>query len=53
MYLFGYLAFSQRMTALDCLQYGCVISVTDPVATLALFSTLNVNSTLHYLDSGY
>eukprot|EP01080_Neovahlkampfia_damariscottae_P012513 gene12513-6261_t len=52
MYLFGYLAFSQRMTALDCLQYGSVISATDPVATLALFSTLNVNPTLHYLVFG-
>lgn len=42
----------QHLTLNDCLMFGASISAVDPVATLAVFKALNVDSTLHMLVFG-
>lgn len=41
-----------RLTLLECVAFGSLISSTDPVSTLALFSSLRVDPTLFYLTFG-
>jgi len=41
-----------NMTFLDTLHFGCIISATDPVTTLAIFTDLNVDPTLNGLVLG-
>eukprot|EP00762_Andalucia_godoyi_P002888 ANDGO_04507.mRNA.1 Sodium/hydrogen exchanger 1 len=52
LYAFGTFGASASLSLLDCLLFGALISAVDPVATLAIFSALNVNPTLHYLVFG-
>eukprot|EP00762_Andalucia_godoyi_P001713 ANDGO_07143.mRNA.1 Sodium/hydrogen exchanger 1 len=52
LYAFGTFGASAPLSMLDCLLFGALISAVDPVATLAIFSALNVNPTLHYLVFG-
>jgi len=41
-----------QMTFLETLHFGCIISATDPVTTLAIFTDLNVDPTLNGLVLG-
>lgn len=41
-----------KMTFLETLHFGCIISATDPVTTLAIFTDLNVDPTLNGLVLG-
>jgi len=43
---------SIQMTFLETLHFGCIISATDPVTTLAIFTDLNVDPTLNGLVLG-
>lgn len=40
------------MTFLDCLLFGSIISATDPVTTLAIFSEQNLDLSLYSLIFG-
>jgi sodium/hydrogen exchanger 8 len=52
-YILGYWGlFRMELGLVDCLLFGSLISAVDPVATLAIFSALQVNPTLHYLVFG-
>jgi sodium/hydrogen exchanger 8 len=52
LYVFGVWGFSFPLSLLDCLLFGSLISAVDPVATLAIFQSLNVNEQLFYLVFG-
>jgi len=52
-FLFGLIpAVNYSIPLLECLVYGALISAVDPVATLAIFSALDVDPTLHMLVFG-
>ncbi len=48
-YLVGLLGASYTFTLWEALTFGALISAVDPVATIAVFSALRVNKTLHIL----
>lgn len=52
LYLVGMTPLSPSLSLLDCLLFGALISAVDPVATLAIFSSLNVNPQLYMLVFG-
>jgi sodium/hydrogen exchanger 8 len=52
LFLLGYAGASLELPLVDSLMFGSLISAVDPVATLAIFSALKVNPTLHYLVFG-
>jgi sodium/hydrogen exchanger 8 len=52
LFLLGYAGASIELPLVDSLMFGSLISAVDPVATLAIFSALKVNPTLHYLVFG-
>lgn len=51
-YLTGQFGISTELSIVEAFMYGSLISAVDPVATLAIFSALKVNPTLHYLVFG-
>jgi sodium/hydrogen exchanger 8 len=51
-YWIGTTGVSYPLTLLDALTFGSLISATDPVATLAIFHTLDVDPTLYMLVFG-
>ncbi|KAA8497908.1 Sodium/hydrogen exchanger 8 [Porphyridium purpureum] len=52
MYLLGTVEVSYPFSLWDALKFGALISAVDPVATIAVFSALRVNKTLHFLVFG-
>ncbi len=52
LFLLGYVGATVELPLVDSLMFGSLISAVDPVATLAIFSALKVNPTLHYLVFG-
>jgi NhaP-type Na+/H+ or K+/H+ antiporter len=52
LYIVGYLGWSLRLSAAECLTFGALISATDPVSTLAIFQELHVDPTLFYIVFG-
>ena len=52
LYGLGLLNVSKEMTLLETICFGSLISATDPVSTLAVFSELKVDPTLFYLVFG-
>ncbi|GAM28659.1 hypothetical protein SAMD00019534_118350, partial [Acytostelium subglobosum LB1] len=51
-YVVGLLGWSYPLSAKDSFIFGAMTSATDPVATLAIFQALNVDSTLYMLVLG-
>ncbi|KAJ1443995.1 Sodium/hydrogen exchanger family-domain-containing protein, partial [Ochromonadaceae sp. CCMP2298] len=45
-------AFSSALTLMESLAFGCLLSSTDPISTLAIFSSLKVDPTLFYAVLG-
>lgn len=37
---------------LDCLQFGCIISAIDPVATISIFKSLRINNRIYIIIFG-
>eukprot|EP00182_Erythrolobus_australicus_P000560 CAMPEP_0185837592 /NCGR_PEP_ID=MMETSP1353-20130828/11644_1 /TAXON_ID=1077150 /ORGANISM="Erythrolobus australicus, Strain CCMP3124" /LENGTH=618 /DNA_ID=CAMNT_0028536529 /DNA_START=262 /DNA_END=2118 /DNA_ORIENTATION=+ len=52
LFLLGMLPMSYGFSLWDALKFGALISAVDPVATIAVFSALKVNNTLHFLVFG-
>lgn len=52
MYLCGLLGLSFYFSFWEAMTFGAVLSAVDPVATIAIFSALKVNKTLHFLVFG-
>ena len=52
LWFLGVLHLSYRIYLMEALAFGALISAVDPVATIAVFNALQVNSTLHYLVLG-
>eukprot|EP00183_Erythrolobus_madagascarensis_P006364 CAMPEP_0185846686 /NCGR_PEP_ID=MMETSP1354-20130828/2238_1 /TAXON_ID=708628 /ORGANISM="Erythrolobus madagascarensis, Strain CCMP3276" /LENGTH=612 /DNA_ID=CAMNT_0028546871 /DNA_START=153 /DNA_END=1991 /DNA_ORIENTATION=+ len=52
LFFLGTLPMSYRFSLWDALKFGALISAVDPVATIAVFSALKVNNTLHFLVFG-
>ena len=52
LYVLGMFNLSKEMTLLETICFGSLISATDPVSTLAVFSELKVDPTLFYLVFG-
>lgn len=51
-YAIGLLGASYSFTFWEAMTFGALLSAVDPVATIAVFSALNVNKTLHFLVFG-
>ena len=51
-YLSGYFGLSYPLGLTDCLIWGSLISAIDPVATLAIFNSLDVPPKLYMLVFG-
>ena len=41
-----------NLTLLNCLSFGAIISVTDPVSVFVIFKELNVNKSIYILLFG-
>lgn len=51
-YVTGLIHFSFYFQFWEAMTFGAVLSAVDPVATIAIFSALKVNKTLHFLVFG-
>lgn len=51
-YLVGFLGISYFFTFWEAMTFGALLAAVDPVATIAIFSALKVNKTLHFLVFG-
>lgn len=51
-YLVGFLSLSYYFSFWEAMTFGALLSAVDPVATIAIFSALKVNKTLHFLVFG-
>lgn len=51
-YAVGLIQASYSFTFWEAMTFGALLSAVDPVATIAVFSALNVNKTLHFLVFG-
>lgn len=51
-YLVGVLGASYFFSFWEAMTFGALLSAVDPVATIAIFSALKVNKTLHFLVFG-
>eukprot|EP01041_Mallomonas_annulata_P006584 gene6584-13318_t len=51
-YVLGLVGYSVKISLMEALSFGSLISATDPVSTLAVFSDLRVDPTLFYLVFG-
>lgn len=51
-YLVGFLGISYFFSFWEAMTFGALLSAVDPVATIAIFSALKVNKTLHFLVFG-
>lgn len=51
-YLTGILGVSYYFSFWEAMTFGALLSAVDPVATIAIFSALKVNKTLHFLVFG-
>lgn len=51
-YLTGVLGLSYFFSFWEAMTFGALLSAVDPVATIAIFSALKVNKTLHFLVFG-
>jgi NhaP-type Na+/H+ or K+/H+ antiporter len=49
---YGLFGFKSPFTFTECICFGALISSTDPVSTLAVFTSLRVDPTLYYLVFG-
>ncbi|CAN8073511.1 unnamed protein product [Agarophyton chilense] len=52
MYVAGLLGISYFFSFWEAMTFGALLSAVDPVATIAIFSALKVNKTLHFLVFG-
>lgn len=52
MYVTGLLGISYYFSFWEAMTFGTLLSAVDPVATIAIFSALKVNKTLHFLVFG-
>ena len=52
MYVFGILGISYFFSFWEAMTFGALLSAVDPVATIAIFSAMKVNKTLHFLVFG-
>ncbi|KAI0561060.1 Sodium/hydrogen exchanger [Gracilaria domingensis] len=52
MYFAGVLGISYFFSFWEAMTFGALLSAVDPVATIAIFSALKVNKTLHFLVFG-
>lgn len=52
MYITGILGISYFFSFWEAMTFGALLSAVDPVATIAIFSALKVNKTLHFLVFG-
>lgn len=41
-----------KLNYLDCLQFGCIISAIDPVATISIFKSLRINDRIYLIIFG-
>jgi NhaP-type Na+/H+ or K+/H+ antiporter len=48
----GWLGLTSPMSLIECISFGSLISSTDPVSTLTVFSHLKVDPSLYYLVFG-
>lgn len=51
-YIVGFLGLSYYFSFWEAMTFGALLSAVDPVATIAIFSALKVNKTLHFLVFG-
>lgn len=51
-YITGYIGVSYYFSFWEGMTFGALLSAVDPVATIAIFSALKVNKTLHFLVFG-
>lgn len=52
LYLLGLAGVSNKLSVIECLCFGSLISATDPVSTLSVFSDLNVEPALYAIVYG-
>lgn len=52
MFYYGLPLIGAAHSYLDCLQFGCIISAIDPVATISVFKSLRINDRIYMIVFG-